>query len=139
MVGRGTVAQKTSKGAGVDLKGLKEPASSHGRETGTGRRGFIERCLVMAGEGVSCGPGTAMRYLDDTSPARPRAGASRTSCRQHKTRVVSKTPGSSSTPTSTALKVTEDVLPRWVGRLAAADVFTRSHAWEVVERLRIDA
>jgi hypothetical protein len=25
------------------------------------------------------------------------------------------------------------------GQLAAADVFTRSHAWEVVERLRIDA
>lgn len=35
--------------------------------------------------------------------------------------------------------VTDEVLPRWVGRLAAADVFTRSHAWEVVERLRIDA
>ncbi len=36
-------------------------------------------------------------------------------------------------------KVVEDVLPRWESKLAAADVFTRSHAWEVVERLRIDA
>jgi glyoxylase-like metal-dependent hydrolase (beta-lactamase superfamily II) len=36
-------------------------------------------------------------------------------------------------------KVTEAVLPKWVGRLGAADVFTRSHAFEVVERLRIDA
>jgi hypothetical protein len=32
-----------------------------------------------------------------------------------------------------AEKVTDEVLPRWVGRLAAADVFSRSHAWEVVE------
>jgi hypothetical protein len=38
-----------------------------------------------------------------------------------------------------AEKVADEVLPRWVGTLAAADVFTRSHAWEVVERLRIDA
>ncbi|HSM43701.1 MAG TPA: hypothetical protein VK969_01650 [Acidimicrobiia bacterium] len=38
-----------------------------------------------------------------------------------------------------AEKVTAEVLPLWTGRLAAADVFTRSHAWEVVERLRIDA
>ena len=36
-------------------------------------------------------------------------------------------------------EVTAEVLPRWQGKLAAADVFTRSHAWEVVERLRIDA
>jgi hypothetical protein len=35
--------------------------------------------------------------------------------------------------------MTADVLPRWVGKLGAVDVFTRSHAWEVVERLRIDA
>ena len=35
--------------------------------------------------------------------------------------------------------VTEEVQPRWVGRLAAVDVFTRSHAWEVLERMRIDA
>jgi len=36
-------------------------------------------------------------------------------------------------------EVTAEVLPRWQGKLAAADVFTRSHAWQVVERLRIDA
>lgn len=34
--------------------------------------------------------------------------------------------------------VVADVLPRWQGRLGAVDVFLRSHAWEVVERLRID-
>jgi hypothetical protein len=38
-----------------------------------------------------------------------------------------------------AEKVTDEVLPRWIGKLAGVDVFTRSHAWEVVERLRIDA
>ena len=36
-------------------------------------------------------------------------------------------------------EVTDEVLPRWIGKLAGVDVFTRSHAWEVVERLRIDA
>ena len=36
-------------------------------------------------------------------------------------------------------KVTGEVTPKWLGKLAAADVFTRSHAWEIVERLRIDA
>lgn len=35
--------------------------------------------------------------------------------------------------------VVDEVLPRWQGRLAGLDVFLRSHAWEVVERLRIDA
>lgn len=35
--------------------------------------------------------------------------------------------------------VVAEVLPKWEGKLAAADVFTRSHAWEVVERLRVDA
>ena len=35
--------------------------------------------------------------------------------------------------------VVEQVLPRWTGKLAAADVFTRSHAWEVVVRSRVDA
>lgn len=35
--------------------------------------------------------------------------------------------------------VTAEVLPKWEGKLAAADVFTRSHAWEVFERLRVDA
>jgi hypothetical protein len=42
-------------------------------------------------------------------------------------------------PSSVTTEKVGQVLPRWVGRLAAADVFTRSHAWEVVERLRIDA
>jgi glyoxylase-like metal-dependent hydrolase (beta-lactamase superfamily II) len=36
-------------------------------------------------------------------------------------------------------RVVEEVLPKWTGKLGAVDVFTRSHAWEVVERLRIDA
>ena len=36
-------------------------------------------------------------------------------------------------------KVTEEIESRWVGKLAAVDVFTRSHAWEVLERMRIDA
>jgi hypothetical protein len=40
---------------------------------------------------------------------------------------------------SIADAVTAEVLPRWQGKLAAADVYTRSHAWEVVERLRLDA
>lgn len=35
--------------------------------------------------------------------------------------------------------ITAEVQPRWIGKLAAVDVFTRSHAWEVLERLRIDA
>ncbi|MCH8992208.1 MAG: hypothetical protein IIA44_10730 [Acidobacteria bacterium] len=40
---------------------------------------------------------------------------------------------------SIADAVTAEVLPKWQGKLAAADVYTRSHAWEVVERLRLDA
>ncbi len=36
-------------------------------------------------------------------------------------------------------KMTEEVLPKWIGRLAAVDVFTRTHAWEILERMRIDA
>lgn len=32
-----------------------------------------------------------------------------------------------------------EVLPRWRDRLGAAGVFTRGHAWEAVERLRLDA
>jgi len=36
-------------------------------------------------------------------------------------------------------KITEEVQPRWLGKLAAVDVFTRSHAWEMLERMRIDA
>ena len=35
--------------------------------------------------------------------------------------------------------VVDEILPRWKDRLAGTDVFLRSHAWEVVERLRIDA
>lgn len=35
--------------------------------------------------------------------------------------------------------VVEEALPRWKGRLAGVDVFLRSHAFEIVERLRIDA
>ena len=84
---------------------------------------------------------TAMKYLDDTSPARPgwevepnfmtaaeAAGGFENAWLVFDTYL-----------NGVAEKVTEEVLPRWTGRLAAADVFTRSHAWEVVERLRIDA
>lgn len=84
---------------------------------------------------------TAMKYLDDVSPARSRpdvepnfmtaadlAGGFENAWLVFDTYL-----------NGVAEKVTEEVLPRWTGRLAAADVFTRSHAWEVVERLRIDA
>lgn len=84
---------------------------------------------------------TAMKYLDDTSPARPAyeaepnfmsaadlAGGFENAWLVFDTYL-----------NGVAERVTEEVLPRWTGRLAAADVFTRSHAWEVVERLRIDA
>lgn len=40
---------------------------------------------------------------------------------------------------SVAESVTTELLPRWVGVLGAADVFTRSHAWSVASRLRKDA
>ena len=40
---------------------------------------------------------------------------------------------------SVADAVCAEVLPKWEGKLAGVDVFTRSHAWEVVERLRLDA
>ena len=36
-------------------------------------------------------------------------------------------------------KITEEIEPRWLGKLAAVDIFTRSHAWEMLERMRIDA
>ena len=36
-------------------------------------------------------------------------------------------------------KVVEDVQPKWLGKLGAVDVFIRSHAWEIVERTRLDA
>jgi len=39
---------------------------------------------------------------------------------------------------SVADAVTAEVLPRWRDKLAAADVFTRSHAFEVVARTRSD-
>lgn len=84
---------------------------------------------------------TAMKYLDDVSPARSRpdvepnfmsaaeqAGGFENAWLVFDTYL-----------NGVAEKVTEEVLPRWLGRLAAVDVFTRSHAWEVVERLRIDA
>ena len=35
-------------------------------------------------------------------------------------------------------KVTAEVLPKWIGKLAAADVFTRAHALEVIIRVRVD-
>jgi len=35
-------------------------------------------------------------------------------------------------------RIVAEVLPKWQGKLAAADVFTRSHAWEIFERRRID-
>lgn len=84
---------------------------------------------------------TAMKYLDDVSPARPAhdaepnfmsaadlAGGFENAWLVFDTYL-----------NGVAEKVTEEVLPRWTGRLGAVDVFTRSHAWEVVERLRIDA
>lgn len=84
---------------------------------------------------------TAMKYLDDTSPARPGAGV------EPNFMSAAEDAGGFENAwlvfdtylNGVAEKVTDEVLPRWVGRLAAADVFTRSHAWEVVERLRIDA
>jgi hypothetical protein len=38
-----------------------------------------------------------------------------------------------------AQKTADEVLPKWLGKLAAVDVFTYSHAWETIERMRIDA
>ncbi len=35
-------------------------------------------------------------------------------------------------------KIVEDVQPKWIGKLAAVDVFTRSHAYEIVVRTRMD-
>jgi len=84
---------------------------------------------------------TAMKYLDDLSPARPRAemepnfmSAAEVAGGFENAWLVFDT-----YLNGVAEKVADDVLPRWLGKLAAADVFTRSHAWEVVERLRIDA
>lgn len=84
---------------------------------------------------------TAMKYLDDVSPARPRHEA------EPNFMSAAETAGGFENAwlvfdtylNGVAEKVTAEVLPRWTERLAAADVFTRSHSWEVVERLRIDA
>ncbi|HEX6233917.1 MAG TPA: MBL fold metallo-hydrolase [Jiangellaceae bacterium] len=84
---------------------------------------------------------TAMKYLDDVSPARNAFGvepsfmntAERVGGLQNAWLVFD------TYLNAVAEKVADEVLPRWIDRLAGADVFTRSHAWEVVERLRIDA
>lgn len=84
---------------------------------------------------------TAMKYLDDVSPARPRAGA------EPNFMTAAEQAGGFQNAwlvfdtylNAVAEKVAAEVAPRWVGKLGAVDVFTRSHAWEVVERLRIDA
>jgi hypothetical protein len=82
-----------------------------------------------------------MKYLDDTSPARPGPGADPNfmSAAEDAGGFENAWLVFDTYLNGVAEKVTDEVLPRWVGRLAAADVFTRSHAWEVVERLRIDA
>ena len=38
-----------------------------------------------------------------------------------------------------AQKTADEVTPKWIGKLAAVDVFTYSHAFEVIERMRVDA
>jgi hypothetical protein len=84
---------------------------------------------------------TAMKYLDDASPARPKHGA------EPNFMSAAEAAGGFENAwlvfdtylNAVAEKVADEVQSRWVGTLAAADVFTRSHAWEVVERLRIDA
>ncbi len=84
---------------------------------------------------------TAMEFLDDVSPARNAMDAPVTFMS------AAEQAGGWSNPwlifdaylNGVTDKVVEQVLPRWRGRLGAVDVFLRSHAWEVVERLRIDA
>lgn len=84
---------------------------------------------------------TAMNYLDDVCPARSRADV------EPNFMSAAELAGGLENAwlvfdaylNGVAEKVADEVLPRWTGRLAAVDVFTRSHAWEVVERLRIDA
>jgi glyoxylase-like metal-dependent hydrolase (beta-lactamase superfamily II) len=84
---------------------------------------------------------TAMKYLDDVSPARSAHDA------EPNFMSAADLAGGFENPwlvfdtylNGVAEKVTEEILGRWTGRLAAVDVFTRSQAWEVVERLRIDA
>jgi len=84
---------------------------------------------------------TSMKYLDDVSPARNAMDAPVTFMS------AAEKAGGWENPWlifDTYLNgvtdlVVDEVLPRWQGRLAGADVFVRAHAWEVVERLRIDA
>jgi glyoxylase-like metal-dependent hydrolase (beta-lactamase superfamily II) len=84
---------------------------------------------------------SAMQHLDDVSPARNAMDAEITFMG------AAETAGGFENPwlvfdvylNSVTDAVVADVLPRWEGRLAGVDVFTRSHAWEIVERLRIDA
>lgn len=84
---------------------------------------------------------TAMKYLDDVSPARNKhgvepsfMGAAELAGGFENAWLVFDT-----YLNAVAEKVADEVVSRWTGKLAGADVFTRSHAWEVVERLRIDA
>ena len=84
---------------------------------------------------------TAMKYLDDVSPARNAMDAPVTFMS------AAEQAGGWTNPWlifDTYLNgvtdgVVAEVLPRWKDRLAGADVFTRTHAWEIVERLRLDA
>ncbi len=84
---------------------------------------------------------TAMKYLDDVSPARNAMDAPVTFMS------AAEQAGGWANPWlifDTYLNgvtdlVCGEVMPRWQGRLGGADVFTRTHAWEVVERLRLDA
>lgn len=83
----------------------------------------------------------AMNHLDATSPARPAADAE-----INFMSTAEKVGGLEnawlvfdSYLNGVTDAVVAEVLPKWQGKLAAVDVFTRSHAWEVVERLRIDA
>ena len=84
---------------------------------------------------------TTMKHLDDVSPARNDMEAKVTFMS------AAERAGGWTNPwlifdtylNGVTDEVVEEVLPRWTDRLAGADVFTRSHAWEVVERIRIDA
>jgi glyoxylase-like metal-dependent hydrolase (beta-lactamase superfamily II) len=83
----------------------------------------------------------AMNHLDDQSPARSKPGAevSFMSAAEQSGGFENAWLVFDTYLNAVTDKVVEAVLPKWVGKLAAVDVFTRSHAWEVVERLRIDA
>jgi hypothetical protein len=82
----------------------------------------------------------AMSHLDDVSPARPAMDAE-----INFMGVADQVGGFENAwlvfdtyINGVADAVVEEVLPKWHGKLAGADVFTRSHAWEVVARLRSD-